>query len=506
MSDVVVEHLSITIDGRRVVDDVSFHASGGRVLAIVGASGAGKSLAVRSLLGLAPAAAQVSAERIAVGERALQHATQAQWRAVRGSEIALVTQNALGALDPLRRVRAEVSEAAEIHHTGTTTASVVDTLTEVGIPDPDMRAGQYPFELSGGLRQRAVIASAVHARPGVLVADEPTTALDATVQVRVLDLLRSIADDGTAVIIVSHDLAAVARVADDVIVMQAGRIVETGLAADVLQRPAHPYTVELLAAARHALAAPRTVSSTVVLAADQVQRSYGQRIALAPISLRLHEGEVLAVVGESGSGKSTLARLLVGAERPDGGTVHRPRGRQGAHRAQPVQLVAQHARAAFNPDWTVQRSLAEALAVAGVARGERQRAATALLADVGLGADLLGRLPGEVSGGQLQRIAIARALAASPDVLVLDEPFSALDVVVARQVLAVLQRLRAERGVAMLLISHDLGVVAEIADTVMVLRDGALVQAGPTAEVFTTPSHPFTKELLAAARMGPGEV
>lgn len=499
MSGVDVSELSVRIGERVLVDNISFRVEPGRVLAIVGESGAGKSVAVRTLLGFAPAGATVTADVLSVDGNDLRQASDRTWRAHRGQTVALITQDALGALDPLRRVGAEVAEPLVIHGKvgrRQAAAEAVSALALAGVPEPELRATQYPHELSGGLRQRAVIASAVIAGPRVLVADEPTTALDATVQRRVMALLRQLADDARAVVLVSHDLAAVAGVADEIAVMHQGRIVEHGSAQQILMAPEHPYTRELWAASvRAAPGAERP--GRVVLTASNLRRDFGARRAVDDVSVTLRAGSVLGIVGESGSGKTTLARLLLGVDRPGSGRVHVEASE--ARRGRDRQFVAQDPRSAFNPTWTIARSMREALRSAGVARKDTAARTTELLGEVELDPSLGERRPSALSGGQLQRAAIARALAADPRILILDEPLSALDVSVGARILRLLARLRDERGMAMALISHDLAVVGELADRVIVMQDGRVVEHGATEDVFANPQHAFTRELLDAS-------
>ena len=497
-----VEGLSVRIGGRTLVDDVSFAVRPGRCLALLGESGAGKSLTVRALLGLLPDGAESDATALDVDGVDTRGLGERAWRTVRGARIALVSQDALIALDPLRRIGAEVAEPLEIHRgrNGLTrharSERVRALLGAVAIPDPTHRARQYPHELSGGLRQRALIASALAASPAVLLADEPTTALDATVQARVLDLLREIADRGTAVVLVSHDIGAVRRIADDVVVLKDGAVVERGTAEQVLAIPAQEYTRELVrAGSLAARRAARGEAGGVVLRAIGVGKSF-DRPVLQDASFVLRRGTTLGVVGESGSGKTTLARVLVGVEHPDTGTLERPESTPR------VQLVPQNPLGAFDPRWTIGRSLREALEAGGVRRGLRPARAAALLDEVGLDPELARRRPLQLSGGQRQRAAIARALAANPEVLVLDEPVSALDATVRARILSLLDRLQRDRGLTMVLISHDLDVVAAIADEVLVLRDGIVVEQGPVAEIFADPRHPFTRALIEAGAGG----
>lgn len=497
-----VQGLRVQFGAVSVVDGVSLQVAPGECVAIVGESGAGKSLTARALLGLTPVGATVTAERLLVDGVDARHLAEGAWRRVRGTRIALVSQDALVALDPLQRIGSEVAEPLRLHPEAqvpgqTLQASVRALLRRVWMPEPDRRAAQYPHELSGGLRQRALIASALAGAPVVLVADEPTTALDATVQARILDLLREIADDGTAVVFISHDFAAVRRLADRVLVMRDGAVVESGSVAQVWESPQHPYTRQLIAATVHE---PRAVEAhdAEASAAEPMLRARGVSKAFAGVpavidaSFEVRQGRTLGIVGESGSGKTTLARMIVGVERPDSGEIV---GGNGRH----VQLVHQNPLGAFDPRWTIGRSLHEALAAGGVPRAARARRVTELLAEVDLDAALASRRPTELSGGQRQRAAIARALAADPDVLVLDEPVSALDPSVREKVLRLLLRLQEERGLTMIFVSHDLDVVRAVADEVLVMQEGEVVEQGTVALVFADPQHPFTRELLAAS-------
>jgi peptide/nickel transport system ATP-binding protein len=505
MSGLQVRGLRVAFGPTVVVDGVDLSVAPGKCLAIVGESGAGKSLAARALLGLAPGDATVTADELVVDGTDARGFSEANWRHLRGARIALVSQDALVSLDPLRRIGAEVEEPLRLHERGMRRAArrarILSLLTDVALPDPERRARQYPHELSGGQRQRALIASALAAKPAILIADEPTTALDVTVQARVLDLLRGIADTGVAVVLISHDLAAVRRVADRIAVMRDGRILETGPAAVVLAQPQHPYTRALVATAHHAPRPGSSPGGVAALTVRNVSKAF-DRPVVRDVSFDLPAGQTLAVVGESGSGKTTLARLVVGASRPDAGEVRIDgmtwgSGSDAALRRR-VQFVHQNPLGAFDPRWTVGRSLREALAAGGMPRSERPAAVEALLKEVDLDPGLGRRRPAQLSGGQRQRAAIARALAPHPDILVLDEPVSALDPTVRERVLGLLERLQRERGLSMIFISHDLDVVASVADRVLVLRNGEVVEAGATAAVFADPRHPFTRELLAA--------
>lgn len=488
-----VRDLRISIDGAHVVDGVSLTVGPGECVAIVGESGAGKSLTARALLGLAPVRASITAGAMRIDGADGRGLDERGWRRVRGARVALVAQDALVALDPLQRIGSEVAEPLRLHaRGGDLREQALALLRRVWMPEPERRARQYPHELSGGLRQRALIASALAAGPAALVADEPTTALDATVQARILDLLREIADGGTAVLFISHDFAAVRRLADRVLVMRDGTIVEEGAVAEVLEAPQHPYTRQLIAATLHEPRETGEAKGGPVVSVEGVSVSFAGAPAVVDASFRVHAGSTLGVVGESGSGKTTLARVLLGVQEPDAGSIRW----NGAHR---VQFVHQNPLGAFDPRWSIGRSLLEALAAGGVPRVQRRERVSALLDEVGLDRSFARRRPSELSGGQRQRAAIARALAADPDVLVLDEPVSALDPSVRERVLRLLRRLQRERRLTMVFVSHDLDVVGAVADEVLVMQGGRIVEQGAVAEVFAAPRHPFTRELLAAS-------
>lgn len=491
-----LEGLRIDFGGAPVVDGVSLQVERGKCVAIVGESGAGKTLTARALLGLTPEGARVRLDRLVVDGTDARGLSERRWRALRGRRVALVSQDALVSLDPLQRVGAAIAEPLRLHDLVTGRDALRERvrglLRRVWMPDVERRERQYPHELSGGLRQRALIASALAADPAVLVADEPTTALDATVQARILTLLRDIADAGTAVVFISHDFAAVRRIADRVVVMRDGVVVETGPVAEVLESPQHEYTRQLIAATIHEPRAPQGEAADPVLVVTGATRRYGDLVAVSDASFTVPEGRTLGVVGESGSGKTTLARLIVGVETPDEGAVRWTGGRRR------VQLVHQNPLGAFDPRWTIGRSLREALAAGGVPRAKRAARVHDLLREVDLDPELASRRPLALSGGQRQRAAIARALAAEPEVLVLDEPVSALDPSVREKVLRLLLRLQRDRDLTMVFVSHDLDVVGAVADEVIVMQDGVIVEKGATDAVFAAPQHPFTRELLEA--------
>ncbi|WP_445548410.1 MULTISPECIES: dipeptide ABC transporter ATP-binding protein [unclassified Frankia] len=685
----VVDGLDVTFTtgGAAVhaVRDVSFTLDAGRCLALVGESGSGKSVTARTLVGLTGGNATLSARRLRFAGEDLAAFTEARWRAVRGRRIGLVLQDALVSLDPLRTVGAEIAEVLRTHRVvprAETDARVLELLDDVGVPEPARRARQYPHQLSGGLRQRALIASAIAAGPALVLADEPTTALDVTVQAQVLDLLRRHKLDGAALLLISHDLAVVGGLADDIAVMYAGHIVEHGPAEQILGGPRHPYTRALLDAVpvthtkgtrlapgtprgplpgpagcpyadrcpraddrcrerlparvvpagahrRHdvlcwhpfeappigvlstapaadapaadvtatvdawagtseaasaaitlsgsgtagaasgavpgtAAATPRPVApgdapgmgapprqrvdaaatGEALLEVEGISRRFRSpdgtwRDAVRDVSLRLRAGETLGVVGESGSGKTTVARIVLGQLEPDTGTVRfdgqpwsglRERARRARRRH--IQAIYQDPLGSFDPRYRVERIIGEAVAIGGVPRdagraigGVPRQAGAAiggalrdagpagpgaprgaarrdrvveLLEQVGLPADVLRRRPLELSGGQRQRVAIARALAPGPDLIVCDEPVSALDVSIQAQILDLLAGLQRDLGVALLFISHDLGVIHHVSDRIIVMKDGQVVETGDVATVFARPAHAYTRQLLAA--------
>ncbi|WP_317232726.1 ABC transporter ATP-binding protein [Clavibacter capsici] len=537
-----VEDLRVSFGGVRVVHGVSLRIAPGECLALVGTSGSGKSVTARSLLGLAGSGADVRADVLEVAGRDLRTAGPREWRRVRGSGVGLVLQDALSSLDPLRPIGREIGDALRLHgmrDARARQARVLELLERVGMPDPAIRVRQRSGELSGGLRQRALLAAALALDPPLLVADEPTTALDATVQARIIDLLADLRTRGQATLLVSHDLAVVARLADRVAVMHDGRVVEEGPVADVLRAPAHRRTRALVAAvptgvprgvplsAAHleaartpvepAAASPSPTDHPVVLRATGLRRAFpgpggSLRTAVDDVSLEVRRGRTLGLVGGSGSGKTTVARLLLALEQPDAGEVTLdgeawsgiPERARRSRRPR-VGAVYQDPLASFDPRWTVDRILRDALAVAGRSGAEAVDSPATLLAQVGLDPALLPRRPARLSGGQRQRVAIARALAARPDVLICDEPVSALDIAVQAQVLDLLDELQRRLGLGLLLISHDLGVVGHMSDEVAVMSEGRIVERGSAADVLARPAHPVTRALLAAVpRLDPG--
>jgi len=503
-----VEQLRITFGGEPVVDGVSFSVDRGETLAIIGESGSGKSVSLLALLGLLPGAT-VSAARASYRDSVeLLSNPHARRQLLRG-EIGLVSQEPMSALNPYQTIGKQIVEAYRGPLAARQHAAAL--LAEVGIRDAAARLDDYPHQFSGGMRQRVVIAMALVNDPQLLICDEPTTALDVTVQAQLLALLKRLASQrGLAVIMVSHDLAVVAQLADQVVVMRRGQLVDSGSPKALFRRPNHPYTAQLVAALPQPGKAPSIAPGTpdyLIEARDlQVWRGSGRRAqcVVRGATLGVGRGEIVGLVGESGSGKSTLGRALLGllpvhsgALYFNGHTIDAAQISQADRRA--LQLVFQDPLASLNPRQLVGATLAEPLQLHDGLRGEPlQRAVGALAKQVELPAELLARLPGELSGGQRQRVAIGRALACRPQFLVADEAVAALDLSIQSDILRLLQRLVAEHQLALLFISHDLAVVRSIADRVAVMSDGEIVEQAATAQLWQHPQHPYSQKLLAA--------
>lgn len=531
-----VQNLNVgfaTVDGyKAVVHNFNLRLHKGETVAIVGESGSGKTVATRALLGLAGDTAVVRAEVLRYREQSLLGATPRKWKALRGAQVGYVLQDALVSLDPLQPVRREIAEALHAHLDLDRRESgqrIIELLTRVGVPQPEIRKDQYPGELSGGMRQRALIASALAQNPPIIIADEPTTALDVLVQGQVLQVLRNLIKGGTSLILISHDLSVVASLADVILVMKDGRVVESGAAEQVLNNPQHPYTQSLIKAVpgpdtrgRRLSDAPSTLESRdaaptssvkagdLLLEARDLSKSFkapnGQLIhAIRGASLHLMKGEVLGIVGQSGSGKSTVARVLFGLTAPDGGSVlyQGVEWLKGSHHERrqvrgKIAMVYQDPYSSFDPRWTVKRILSDVLNLYGGGRKAKAKEVIDLLKTVGLNEQHVNAYPINLSGGQRQRVAIARALAVNPEVLVLDEAVSALDVSIQAQILDLLVDLRAKYNLSIIFISHDLGVIHHIADRVLVMKDGEIIEEGQAEAIFSFPRHPYTQELIAA--------
>ncbi|MEH3088444.1 MAG: ABC transporter ATP-binding protein [Microbacterium arborescens] len=521
--------VSYTVDGetRPAVTDVSFSVDRGEVVAIVGESGSGKSTTAHAVIHLLARNARVEAGAIRFDGEDLTGLSSRAWREVRGRKMGLIPQDPGTSLNPVKRVGRQVGEPLVIHGLAsrrTADRQAVELLGLAGIPEPEARAQQFPHQFSGGMRQRALIAAALAAEPQLVIADEPTSALDVTVQKQILDHIDTLADTlGTAVLLITHDLGVAADRADRIIVMQHGRIVEQGPTSAVLAGPRHPYTRALIAAApglrttdvRPTAAKPIQPEASQppapLLEVSGLRKEFalpGRRrlVAVDDVSFTVGRGETLAVVGESGSGKSTTARLALRLEQPTVGSIHfdgvdlvtagREQLRSLRRR---FQLVYQSPYASLDPRFTIADVIDEPLRAFGIGDRERRAARVRELLDrVALPADTARRRPAELSGGQRQRVAIARALATDPDLVVLDEAVSALDVSVQAQILDLLVELQQQLGVSYLFISHDLAVVREISDRVAVMQKGRVVEQGPTATVLTYPREEYTRRLIDA--------
>ncbi|WP_199786620.1 dipeptide ABC transporter ATP-binding protein [Streptomyces sp. NBC_00588] len=547
MSLVRVTDLSVEFGDLRAVDGLSFGLARGAALALVGESGSGKSTVASALLGLHRGTGARVGGSIEVAGTDVQQASEDELRRLRGAKAAMVFQDPLSSLDPYYAIGDQIAEVYRVHTRVSRRAArarAVDVLDRVGIPDAVRRSRSRPHEFSGGMRQRALIAMALACEPDLLIADEPTTALDVTVQAQILDLLHTLREEtGMGLLLVTHDVGVAAESVDEVLVMRHGRRVEHGPVADVLSAPAQTYTRELLAAvprvdarriaakageetaavvpavsvvedagAASAVSAtanaegvpdgPPEASGHVVLEAAGLRREFGRGkrtfAAVDDVSLTIRRGETLGVVGESGSGKTTLGRMLVGLLEPTAGEVrYDGHARVGVHPA--VQMVFQDPVSSLNPRRSVGESIADPLRARGEKDEQRIRGrVTELLERVGLEGAHYDRYPHEFSGGQRQRVGIARALAADPRVIVCDEPVSALDVTTQAQVVALLGELQRELGLALVFVAHDLAVVRQVSDRVAVMRRGRIVESGPADEVYDNPQDPYTKQLLAA--------
>ena len=556
-----VENLAVafsTMNGPvQAVHEASLILREGRTLAIVGESGSGKSTTAMSVIGLLPGNGRVTGGSVRFAGQELVGLDEARMRRIRGRQIGLVPQDPMSNLNPVTTVGRQVAETLLVHGLATrrdVDEKVVAALAAAGLPEPERRARQYPHEFSGGMRQRALIAIGLACRPRLLIADEPTSALDVTVQRTILDQIERMTEEiGTSVLLITHDLGLAAERAQDIVVMHRGRIVEAGPSARVLEDPQDEYTRRLVQAApsvaaarvgRQAVPSPGRTGAGATAAAgpsasgptaggvaapaaqeaawaaareplvviENLTKVFKGRLgqagftAVQDVSLTVPRGRTVAIVGESGSGKTTTARMLLklyeptsGSIRFDGQDVTGLRGRQLAAFRQRVQPIFQDPYSSLNPMFTIGRIVEEPLSTYGRGtRAERQDRVKWLLEEVALPPSTVSRYPNELSGGQRQRVAIARALALQPELIVCDEPVSALDVLVQKQILDLLGRLQDEFGLSYLFISHDLAVVRLISDEVCVMKDGRLVEAGASEEIFTDPQHPYTRQLLAS--------
>ena len=517
-----VANLSVAFGGKRVVDDVSFSLDRGETLAVVGESGSGKSMTALSLLQLLPHGGTNPTGRITLDGRQMIGANPATLHRARGEIAGIVFQEPMSSLNPLHRIGRQVAEAVTLHRRmprAALRARVIELLTRAGFPDAGHRLDAFPHQLSGGQRQRAMIAMALANDPALLIADEPTTALDVTVQAQILELLARLkAERSLAVLLITHDLQIVRRYADRVCVMQGGRIVEAGAVAQVFAAPSHPYTRMLLAAVPKGMPAPVPNDAPMVLQADHVRvhfpirrgvlrRVVGAVRACDGVSIAVRAGETVGLVGESGSGKTTMGLAVLRLEQAQGrvlfdGVDIASLDRRALRRLRAqAQIVFQDPFGSLSPRLSVGDIVAEGLRVHEPFLSSNEQAArvAAELEEVGLPADSASRYPHEFSGGQRQRIAIARAMVLKPRFVVLDEPTSALDMTVQAQIVDLLRRLQRDHDLAYLFISHDLKVVRALAHRIVVLRRGRIVEQGDAAAVFAHPREKYTRDLMTAA-------
>lgn len=497
----------------RVLHDISLDIPPGKSLGLIGESGSGKSLTALACMGLLPE--EISpVGSIRFQDIEIMQRDETGMREIRGRKIGIIFQDPMASLNPIMTLGAQILEVLK-PVSGETPATrrrrTIELLAEVGLPDPSIMLGRHPFELSGGQQQRAMIAMTLAAEPALLIADEPTTALDVTTQAQILALLRDIQRRRhMSLLFISHDLDAVMAMSDRIAVMCKGQVVEQGTADQIFDHPRHAYTRALMAAHAHVgLSTQRhtTAQAPLALEVEGLSVDYGRwrpKRALSDVSLRLHQGTTLGIAGESGSGKSTLAQAIMGLIDTSAGRVRvfgmDPRDKRGRQAFAGVcQYVFQDTSSSLNPRRTLLQTLGEALQ----ARGKQVDASqcAAMLEEVGMNASFLPRFPHQLSGGQRQRVVIARALAMQPRILVCDEPVSALDATVRNQILTLLAQLRTQRGLTLVFIGHDLGVMRSLVDEVAIMKAGRVVESGPVAQVFDYPRHAYTRELLAASEL-----
>ena len=521
-----VQNLSVSFGDVRAVKDVSFHIDEGEVLCVVGESGSGKTVSALAVMDLLPEAATISSGKALFdGQDVLTMEAEAR-RKLRGAQMSMIFQEPMTSLNPVFKVGDQVAEVLEVH--GVTNAKerykrVIELFSKVQIPEPERRYHAYPNQLSGGQRQRVMIAMALAMNTRLLIADEPTTALDVTVQGEILNLIRSLQKEtGMAVLFITHDFGVVRELADRVAVMQNGKLVEEGAVKQVMEKPKHAYTKQLLAAMPKLDTAKKQRKDTApILQVKDVVKTFKVKKggffsaskafnALDGVSLTLHKGETLGIVGESGCGKSTLARCLMRIYTPDAGDVilngqniAALKGAALKAMRRNIQMVFQDPFSSLNPRMRVGESVGEGIRAYGLMNAKERRSyVEKLLTDCGLPEGSYDRYPHQFSGGQRQRVCIARALALKPDIIIADEPVSALDVSVQKQILALMAKLKADNGLSYVFISHDLRVVSQICDRIAVMHAGKVVEQGTPAELFTNPQHSYTRTLLEAI---PGE-
>jgi peptide/nickel transport system ATP-binding protein len=515
--------IALPVGGDRpyAVDGVSFDLTPGEIVCVVGESGSGKSMCAHALMGLLPGNVKTEAGEIQFEGRNLLNLDEGTWQDVRGRRIAMVFQEPMTALNPLMRIGNQIAEVFEAHGLLTPKQrkqKAIDLAREIGLPDPERIIRAYPHQLSGGQRQRAMIAMALALEPTVLVADEPTTALDVTTQAQILKLIRDLQRNrNMAVLFITHDFGVVADIADRIVVLRHGKVVEHGKAKDVLSRPQHTYTRSLLAAVP-SMQPPQRSSliererAVDVIGLDKTYVTTGgwfrpdRKVQAAKeVNFAIHKGETLGLVGESGSGKSSVARLVMRLIEPDHGTVRigdvaltEIEGKELRAQRRRIQMIFQDPFASLNPRRKVGNIITDGPIAHGATPAVAWQRAKDLLGMVGLDPGAMERFPHEFSGGQRQRIGIARALALDPEIIVADEAVSALDVSVQAQVLNLLEDLKSRLGLSMLFITHDLRVAAQICDRIAVMQKGSIVEIRSTAALLAAPEHPYTRELLAA--------
>ncbi|MCC5960049.1 MAG: ABC transporter ATP-binding protein [Rhodobacteraceae bacterium] len=522
-----VRNLTVSLpDGMErkfAVEDISFDLMAGQILCIIGESGSGKSVTANAIMGLLPRVIRISHGAITLDGVDLVSTAQTTLRGMRGRVVSMIFQDPLSALNPLMTVGAQVTEVMMAHDIGTPNSRrdrAIELLNEVGLPDPKLMYHQYPFRLSGGQRQRVMIAMALALEPKILIADEPTTALDVTTQAQILQLIRDIQRrKGMSVMFITHDFGVVAEIADSVVVMEKGHIVEQGSADAVLNAPTHPYTKRLIAAVPQLTGKDRDLTqpdeSAPILKVRSLVKTYasGSKLlgkrrevrAVQDVSFELARGRTLGVVGESGSGKSSLGRLLVKLMESDAGQIlfegndiaGLPEKAFRSFRSQ-IQMIFQDPFASLNPRSTIGHILTVGPVAHGMNPARARDEARALLKHVGLDERAYDRYPHEFSGGQRQRVGIARALMFKPRLLVADEAVSALDVSIQAQILKLLDQIQRETGVSMIFITHDLRVASQICDEIAVMQYGRIVESGPPSQIFLNPQSDYTRELVAA--------
>jgi peptide/nickel transport system ATP-binding protein len=522
MSFLQIENLNLSIYGTEILKDVALSAAKGEIIGVIGESGSGKSMTAFSVMNLLPTGAEVSGKIILDGQDLLSK-SEPEMCAIRGNDIGMIFQEPMTALNPVKTIGAQVAETVLIHgNVNRAKANVIarDILNRVGLPAGQFPLTRYPHELSGGQRQRVVIAMAIALRPKLLIADEPTTALDVTTQAQILDLLKQlVAEDGMCLMLITHDLGVVAEVADHIVIMKDGEVVESGETHPLFRNMKHPYTKALFAASSHVpekgdersaetpLLEVRNAIRDYTLPRKSVFGKPQNFRAVNDVSFVLHNGENLGLVGESGCGKSTLTRAILGLEALQGGEIriHDIPVEAGTHMSRDLrrkmQVVFQDPYGSFNPRHKVARLVAEPLHLLDdePKGAERRSAVKRALAEVSMQASDADKYIHEFSGGQRQRIAIARALIIKPDLIILDEAVSALDVSIRAKILDLLADLSNRLNLSYLFISHDLSVVRSVTDRVMVMKSGEIVEHGETEAVFANPQHEYTKTLIAAA-------